>query len=248
MEEKNIIYGSTKEEGVSLNIDELVAEFNEYADGSAAKLGEILAIISEGRIPSISAREELNCVISNLCDKYESVKAVAEKELSQDEMPKEGSPISIYYDAIKNSKFVMLKGKIQEIETTLARFISVQSLVSKYTLALEPLQKEAQLLLDRIDNGELSDVNEISEGTAAPELFMKALACDDLNTDEGFEMLDSLLEDYGYPLYVTRGLSTKSYFVPNGMTDEVKTDAYAGENDKQGKSAPDTQEEIQIRD
>lgn len=241
--DKEIVPKVTKDGGLILNIDELVAEFNEYADESAAKLGEMLAVISEGRIPSVSACEELNLVIHDLCDKYESVKAIAEKELSRDEMPEEGSSISVYYDAIKNSKSAMLKGKIQEIEKTLAKFISVQSLVSKYTLALEPLQKEAKSLLDRIDKGELSDVNEITEGAAGPELFMKALACDDLNTDEGFEMLDSLLEDYSYPLYVTRGLSTKSYFVPDSMTDEIEGDGSEAESDKQGKTESAVQEE-----
>lgn len=241
--DEEIVPEDTKEGGISLNIDELVAEFNEYADGSAVILGEMLAVISEGRIPSVSAREDLNCVIRNLCDKYESVKAIAEKELSQDEIPEEGSSISVYYDAIKNSKSAMLKSKIQEIEKTLAKFISVQSLVSKYTLALEPLQKEAQYLLDRIDNGELSDVNEITEGAAGPALFMKALACDDLNTDEGFEMLDSLLEDYSYPLYVTRGLSSKSYFVPDSKTDGIDIVDSETESDKQEKTVSATKEE-----
>lgn len=220
--DKEIVSEVTKEEENNLDIDVLVADFNEYAHDSTGKLEEMLTIISEGKIPSASDREELNIVIRDLCDKYETVKIIAEKELGNDEMPENGSSISAYYDAIKNSKASLLKGKIQEIQKILVHFISVQSLVSKYTLALEPLQKEAKSLLDRIDNGELSDVEEITESAAAPELFMKALACENLNTDEGFEILDSLLEDYSYPIYVTRGLSTKSYFVPENTVDVDK--------------------------
>ena len=101
------------------------------------------------------------------------------------------------------------------------RFISVQSLIAKYTIALEPLQKEAKSLLDRINNGDVTDMDEISEGVEAPELFMKALDCDDLNTDEGNDMLDSLIDDYSYPLYVTRGLLSKSYYVPENPEETV---------------------------
>lgn len=220
--DKEIVVEAKKEIENNLDIDALVVIFNEYAHASTVKLEEVLTIISQGKIPSASAREELNIVIRNLCDRYEAVKNIAEKELQQDEMPEDGSSISTYYDAIKNSKASLLKGKIQAIKKILIRFISVQSLVLKYTLALEPLQKEAKSLLDRIDKGELSDIEEITEGAAAPELFMKALACENLNTDEWFEILDSLLEDYSYPIYVTRGLSTKSYFVPENTTNVDK--------------------------
>ncbi len=206
------------QEGSALNIDDLFTDFNKYAGESKAKLEQMLSTISAGRIPSAESREELNKVIKNLCDKYETMKEIAENELSSEEIPELGSAISTYYDAIKNSKSTLWKDKIKEIEKILTKFVSVQSLVSKYTLALEPLQKEAESLLSRIDNGDEVDIEEMAEEVAGPELFIKAMECEDLNTDEGFEILDSLLDDYSYPIYVTRGLSTKSYFIPEEMT------------------------------
>lgn len=246
---EEIVHNDTKEGGMRLNIDELVAEFNDCADSSSAKLGEMLAVISEGRIPSKSACEELDDVIMNLRNKYEAISKIAKSELANDEIPEEGSPISVYYDAIKNSKSAMLKWKIQEIEKTLERFISVQSLVAKYTIALEPLQKEAKALLERIDNGEISDVDEITEEAAGPELFMKALECEDLNTDEGFDMLDTLLENFSYPLYVTRGLSSRSYFVPNCDGDEVAASEESSLPEEGGKEdEPIVNEESKTED
>ena len=223
--DKEIIPVAISEGESNLNIDELISEFNSYADGSTSKLGEMLSIISEGRIPSADLREELNNVIKNLCNKYEMVKNVAETELCKEEMPEDGSPISVYYNAIKNSKFALINKKIKEIEITLSRFISVQSLIAKYAIALEPLQKEAKALLGRIGDGDISDIEEITEEASGPELFMKALDCEDLNTDYGNDMLDNLIDNFSYPLYVTRGLLSKSYFIPDdSKTEEKSTD------------------------
>ena len=43
----------------------------------------------------------------------------------------------------------------------LQRFISVQSLVANLTSALEPFQKDAKSLLERINNGEVNTIDEI---------------------------------------------------------------------------------------
>ena len=209
---KEIIPVTISDGESNLNIDELIAEFNSYADESTSKLGKILSIISDGRIPSADLHEELNNVIKNLCNKYEMVKNVAETELCEEEMPEDGSPISVYYNAIKNSKSALINKKIKEIEITLSRFISVQSLIAKYAIALEPLQKEAKALIGRIGDGDISDIEEITEEAAGPELFMKALDCEDLNTDDGNDMLDNLIDNFSYPLYVTRGLLKKLFY------------------------------------
>lgn len=206
--------GIAKVEKSVLNIEDLFEEFNTFAVQSKEKLEGMLILISQGRVPSSSERADLNNAIKHLCEKYESVKSVAKSELSDDEIPEDGSDIGVYYEVLKNSKSIKMRGMINEIKKTLAQFISVQSPIVKYMIALKPIQKEVKSLLDRISNGKISDIDEILEGVEGPELFMKALNCDDLNTDEGNDMLDSLIEDFGYPLYATRGLLSKSYFVP----------------------------------
>lgn len=94
--DKEIIPVAISEGESNLNIDELISEFNSYADGSTSKLGEMLSIISEGRIPSADLREELNNVIKNLCNKYEMVKNVAETELCKEEMASRLQALRIY--------------------------------------------------------------------------------------------------------------------------------------------------------
>lgn len=246
--DEEIIPEVTKEGDINLTIDELVAEFNRCAEISSVKLGEMLSVISEGRIPSKEACEELDDVINKLKSEYGNISRMAKSELEQDEVPEDGSSISVYFDAIKNSKAASFKGKLQEFENILHKFLSVQSLVAKYTIALEPLQKEAKALLDRIDKGDVSDIEEITEESAGPELFMKALECEDLNTDEGNDLLDSLIDDFSYPLYVTRGLLSKSYFVPEKSTETVadsEDKPTANESEKEPLDISETTAELQ---
>lgn len=218
--DEDIILETTNERGKGMNIDKLVKEFNDYAKVSSEKLEAILAVISEGKIPDKTYCVELDNAISQLRNKYESISQLAISELLEDEIPEEGSSVATYYEAFKSSKSAVLKGKLQKIEKILAKFLSVQSLVVKYTIALEPLQKVAKALVERIDNGEIADIEEIEEKVAGPELFMKALECEDLNTDEGNDMLDALIDNFNYPLYVTRGLLSKSYFIPNSQEEK----------------------------
>ena len=239
-------------EGEPLNIDELLKEFNIYVDNSKSKLEEMLAIISEGKIPSMTERQELDHVIECLCDKYETVCVAAERELQEDELPEEGSSISSYYEALKNSKSAQLKNQLNEVQNVLKRYVSVQSLVANLSLALEPFQKDAESLLNRIAQGEIESLDDINDEIAGPQLFMKALECEDLTTDEGNDMLDSLEGDFSYPRRVTRGLTSKSYYVPEGVfldrqDDEKINNETDSDTTKDVTEVQKTRDEIELR-
>ncbi len=196
-----------------MNIDVILSEFNDYAGRSKGKLEEMLTLITEGRVPSATVRKEFDEIIDVLQQKYESICSIAQNELLEDEIPSEGSPVSVWYDAIKNSKSAMLKTQLEEIKVMLQRFTSVQSLVEKLSLALEPFQKDAEILIKKITDGQVENVSDITEEISGPELFLKAVEYDDFNTDEGIELLDTLEDKHGFPSRITRGLSSKSYFI-----------------------------------
>ncbi|SCP97797.1 ATP-binding protein [Anaerobium acetethylicum] len=202
-----------------MDIDELLAEFNEYANRSKSILESMLALVSQGRIPGNEDRKEFETTIEELCKKYDSVCAMAREELLEDELPETGSPVLGYYEAIKNSKSALLRNQMNEVKVTLERFISVQSLLEQYSSALEPFQKQAETLLERIVSSEVTDFSEVSEEVAGPQLFLRALDFDDLDSAAGNDLLDSL-EAY-YPSRVARGLSKESYFLPGSDSDEV---------------------------
>lgn len=224
-------------DGGVLNVEAFLAEFNRLAENSKSKLESMLALISEGKVPSTIERQEFDEIIDRLCEKYETVCEFAEKELDDEELPDSNSSFYDYCEALKNSKSAVLKSQLNDVKKQLKRYISVQSLVSKLALALEPFQKDAEALLERINSGEVNSVDEISEEIAGPQLFMQALEYEDLNTDEGTDILDSLEEHYSYPSRITRGLSGKSYFIPDNVDDNE--DEQSDEQDL-AKEAKDT--------
>ncbi len=204
-----------EKESNALNIDALMNEFYKIAEDSKSKLKIMLTLISDGKVPSMSEREEFNEVIDDLCNRYKTVCDIANEELEVDERPIEGSPISEYYDALKNSKHNQMEQQLNEIKLIIKKFLSVQSLIANLSLALEPFKKDAEELLDRINTGNNLSIEEINDEVAGPKLFVQALECEELNTDEGNDMLDSLEERFSYPSRVTRGLSSKSYYIPS---------------------------------
>lgn len=210
-----------EEEGAceGMTINDLLEEFNKYAYKFNSKLESMLSIVLAGRVPSPEDRKAFDEVIDKLSQKYSSVCAIAKEQLSEDELPEEGSAVLEYYEAIKNSKSVSLRNHINEIKDKLGMFISVQSLTESFSYALEPFQKEAEELLTSFGNSEIKDISNISGDIEGPELFLRALNCEDIDSDEGNELLDAL-EAY-YPSRVTRGLSKQIYFLSEEDTLKV---------------------------
>lgn len=130
-------------------------------------------------------------------------------------MPQEGSPADAYVEAVKNSKFLEYRKQLDEMRKTLEKFVSVQSLAEMYATALAPYQKEAQELMQSINAlspVQKEDVAAFEEKTAGPAAFLKALACSDYDTDEGWELLDAVPAYYSRKVYT--GLSRNQYFLP----------------------------------
>ncbi len=211
---ENEIPLSNKENG-KVSIESILEEFNKCAASSRSRLEALLATIAEGKIPSECERKELDKDFDMLCCKYDDMRKMADKELAENEMPKQGSSIYAYFDAIQNSKATLLKEQLDNVIELLNKYLSVKSLIANLSLALEPFQKDARVLLERINAGEIKTVDEISDKVAGPQLFIQALEHEDLTSDEGDEIIDALEGEFNYPSRVTRGLLGKSYFITN---------------------------------
>lgn len=232
-----------------MDMDRAMNEFNECAQTSKIKLERMLALISDGRVPSHEERQALDRTIDCLRDKYALICGAAERELTEEELPKEGSSVQEYCEAIRNSKMALFRKQLNEIKAALQRYVSVQSLVANLALALEPFQKDAEALLERIDGGEIASVEDIREEIEGPKLFMAALECEDLHTDEGNDMLDSLEERFRYPSKVTRGLSGKRYYIPENAVKEIAEEAVRVEKPAESVSeAPEPEAEVRPAD
>lgn len=200
---------------MDVKIDDLIRGFHETADDSKQQLQSILALISEGRVPDAPAMSQINATVDKLREQYTDVCQAAAHSIPAEEMPQEGSPADAYVEAVKNSKFLEYRKQLDEMRKTLEKFVSVQSLAEMYATALAPYQKEAQELMQSINAlspVQKEDVAAFEEKTAGPAAFLKALACSDYDTDEGWELLDAVPAYYSRKVYT--GLSRNQYFLP----------------------------------
>lgn len=200
---------------MDVKIDELIQSFHATADDSKQQLQSILTLISEGRVPGTPAMSQINATVDKLREQYMDVCQAAAHRIPAEEMPQEGSPADAYVEAVKNSKFLEYRKQLDEMRKTLEKFVSVQSLAEMYATALAPYQKEAQGLMQSIDTlspVQKEDVSAFEEKTAGPAAFLKALACSDYDTDEGWELLDAVPSYYSRKVYT--GLSRNQYFLP----------------------------------
>ena len=211
-----------EEKLMSKNFEDLIADFNESAGGSTTLLHEMLSIISEGRVPEKDAVEELEETIYNLRKKYESIFQLVSILIPENEMPEYGSPVQVYTEAIEKSKTLQHTRLLMSAKRTLESFVSVQSLITAYSSALEPFQEQAKVFLNQINSGESADKETIDQKTAGPAVFLKALECQDFDSEDSMEILDILSEHY--PHRVQAGITGHKYYIEQISDDNQAQD------------------------
>ena len=200
-----------------MNIDEMLIVFNDSANDTKVLLQNMLDIVAAGKVPAESEMQKLDKSVAYLREKYCAICSMAMDEISADEMPEEGASAAEYIEAVKNSAIAVYRRKLDEIKTVLKQFISVQSRVSNYMTALRPFQQEAEDLMIAL-NTDAKPVEELKEKIAGPKLFLDSVNCEDIDSDEGMELLDQVAEYY--PRRVQNGLAAGKYFVSNGAENE----------------------------
>lgn len=196
---------------MSIGIETTVEEFNSNAEDSKALLNEILSLISKGQVPDVEVVEKLDVSLDTLRCKYNEIYNSALSQIPADEMPEEGSPVATYIEAVKKSLVVQYKKQLKAIKEVLEKFISVQSLVSNYAAALRPYQDQAAALMERLCCEEMNEIEKLESEVEGPKLFLKALTCGNLDSDEGMECLDQAAKFYSR--WVQYGLVAEKYFI-----------------------------------
>lgn len=198
-------------------IEELLCGFDQQTDESKKVLQSMLATISEGKVPDQDNVTRMSQSISELQRRYDEIYAFALSETMDDGMPQKGEPVSLLIEAVNNSRLSQYKKKIDEVERVFKQFIKVRSLVESFTAALRPYQEQAGEMLNQLASTPKTDMSDIEEGSAAPKLFMEALACDDLDSDDGVELMENI-SSY-FPPRVFLGLSRHKYFISEDESD-----------------------------
>lgn len=175
-----------------MDIEEMLNEFNDSTDDAKKQLRTMFKVISKGKVPKESDVERLGSSIERLRQVYDAIYSLAVKQAAAEEMPAEGLSVAEYVQVIRNSAAALYKKQLEGIRKILEKFVSVRSLVSPYAAALQPFQKQTEELIFRINSDEKPDMEELEREAAGPRVFLEILACDDLDSDEGINLLDQV--------------------------------------------------------
>lgn len=192
------------------SMDGLLQTFNQNADEAAKLLKNALEHISKGYALDEEAASGLFASIETLRQSYQSVCQMAREELPAQEMPEDGQPALVYAEAFANNQAVRYRKRIASARDSFCAFAAVESPVSVYVSALAPYQDTARQWAARLDREE-PQAEEIEEAVKGPELFLKALSCDDFDSEESISLLEQLAEYY--PSRVQMGAAARKYFM-----------------------------------
>lgn len=194
-----------------MNIETLFDDFTQYAETSKIQLETMLSLISGGRVPTEDTVKEFHSSIDSLREKYSSVFQAALEQLPAEEMPGENATAGEYVEAVRNSKSIQIRKRLDEAADCLRKFLSVRSLTDKYIQALAPFQNEANELLLSLQQPNETDVEQIEKRTIAPRTLIAAIECADKDSDEVIDFCEKL--DEFYPKRVSFGIAKDEYYI-----------------------------------
>lgn len=203
-----------------MSIEILLQEFEQYAQESRSLLTETLSVISLGKVPSRKDVSQLDLSIANLRAKYDCIYQAASEQLPKNEMPVDDAPAQAYVEAIQNSKTIQLKLKLDQAKAVLQKFLSIQSLVTAYADAIEPIQQNALSFLKSIEEKKETNIDLISEATAGPKVLISAIECQDKDSDDGIALCDQVAEFY--PGRIFAGVVANKYFFGESVYSDFK--------------------------
>ena len=198
-------------------VDLLLIEYDNLAADSQKKLKKSKDTVSGGSSPEVEQVQAFKESMSELRDKYDQICAIARERLTESEMPPDGSPAKDFVTAVNEKKAAELAVYKDKALKVLERFVKVWS---KDMDCLKPLEDHkkasgecvnALKYPDSVKLGIFKEVENYEEIVIPAETFLKALDCEDLDSEEGIELLDKVCKFFSFKTAV--GLMKKQYYI-----------------------------------
>lgn len=211
--------------------EELLSRFDSLAKDTKVNLESMLSLISEGKVPLQDDIAVFDCNIGLLSEAYGAIVDASKQILPEQDIPAPNSTVSAYASAVKENAVLVMQMKVQYAKQVLNDFLRVKSLVEAYTVAIAPYQNKAKEIFTSLSSENPGDIESAIDEIKPTELFLKALRCEDLDSDEGIAILEEVSETF--PRRVQLGLQGNKYYIEDGesIIDQVDSeDSLAGLN------------------
>lgn len=197
-------------------IDLLRIEYDDLTKDSREKLQKIMDAVSAGAVPEEKQVQDFKESMAKLREEYDKICAMAGERLSDGELPPEGSPAQDFLDALTKRNAAELAACREKALEVLKRFGKIWS-DDKFCLGyLEDHKKASYENIRMLEdpesaNAEFTETEDYEQITGPAETFLKALDCEDLDSEEGIELLDKVS---GYfSLNAAVGIMQKQYYI-----------------------------------
>jgi len=207
---------NTKIQKKKSQIDLLSEEYDKLTIDSKKKLQIIQDTVSGGSAPEEKQVQDFKESIAGLRDTYNKICAIAREKLSESELPPEGSAAQDFLTALKESRDAELAVYRKKALEVLQRFGKIWS-DNRYYLELLSDHKKAyyeniRILKDpELANERFTETEDYEQIMIPAETFLKALECEDPDSEEGIELLDKVCQYFSFKAAV--GIMKKQYYI-----------------------------------
>lgn len=207
---------NTKIQKKKSQIDLLSEEYDKLIIDSKKKLQIIQDIVSGGSAPEEKQVQDFKESIAGLRDTYNKICAVAREKLSESELPPEGGAAQDFVTAVKESRDAELAVYRKKALEVLQRFGKIWSDDRFYLELLSDHKKASyeniRVLKDpELANERFTETEDYEQIMAPAETFLKALECEDPDSEEGIELLDKVCQYFSFKAAV--GIMKKQYYI-----------------------------------
>lgn len=207
---------NTKIQKKKSQIDLLSEEYDKLTIESKKKLQIIQDTVSGGSAPEEKQVQDFKESIAGLRDTYNKICAVAREKLSESELPPEGGAAQDFVTAVKESRDAELAVYRKKALEVLQRFGKIWSDDRFYLELLSDHKKASyeniRVLKDpELANERFTETEDYEQIMAPAETFLKALECEDPDSEEGIELLDKVCQYFSFKAAV--GIMKKQYYI-----------------------------------
>lgn len=194
----------------------LEAEFYKTAERAKTLLEGFVSNISKGYIPNKESLDSFDTYMSLLRHEYDKIYEQALKELNEKELPKNGSSINDYFEALRNSRSRRLRGEIEFATRVIIKFISLKT--NDATLN-DSLVEQQVIVKQCLENLAVSELERVKEDVSWIKRFLDAVDAAKNNTLDYAE-IEKLQAHYGN--FLIFGILRNSFYFEDDDSVEIK--------------------------
>lgn len=196
--------------------EKLLEEFDTRTKKATSDLQKIQDVLINGHVPGKNAIDAFHGSLNALRDQYNDISAMAKDKIPETERPPEGSTAKEYVTALISYKENELARLREKTISVLDRFSRVTSNDSAYNFFIGTYKQEAtdtEILLRDPEEAasQFVDIEDYEKVLAPVETFLKALECEDLDSEEGIRLLDKVCEYY--TVTIAGGIMNDKYYI-----------------------------------